>query len=343
MADIAKAAGVSRNTVSLALRKDPLVAEQTRVKIEAIAQEMGYARDPVLGDVMASMRRRKSTGRSRSLAIVNAHSDPLAFRRHPTIPIYVAGCRRRAEELGYGLDSFWMHDPKFSGERFCSIFSARGICGVLIVGMMKENRIPREFLPVIESYAAIVTGVRTREPALSFACVDHHMVALRAFEKALELGYQRPGLVLDQRIDDLVEKRFSAGYRSGQERLAENARLKRFHDIGAARSDLTVFKIWLQNERPDIIFTLYHEVAEWLKRLNYKIPDNIALAQFEWRKNHADWAGMDQHNDLCGETAVDMLIGMIHRGEKGPPSCPRATMISPTWLNGETAPAINSL
>mgnify|MGYP000677362227 CR=1 FL=1 len=91
MADIAKAAGVSRNTVSLALRKDRLVAEKTRLKIEAIAREMGYARDPVLGDVMATMRRRKKAGNTRSLALVNAHPDPKAFHNHPTIPVYVSG------------------------------------------------------------------------------------------------------------------------------------------------------------------------------------------------------------------------------------------------------------
>jgi LacI family transcriptional regulator len=338
MQDIAKAAGVSRNTVSLALRQDPQVAQETRRKIERLAEKMGYVRDPILGEVMAGMRGRKREVMSRVLALVNANPDPQAFRNHPTIPTYVEGCRRRATELGYKLDSFWMHDPKISGKRFCSIFQTRNIRGVLIVGMMDKNRLPEKFLPVIEQFPAVVTGVRTRDPGLSFACVDHHMLALRAFEAAIERGYKRPGLVLDESIDTLIEHRFSAGYRTGQLALPKSRRLEPFFQVPEARKDPRLFKAWMEKEKPDVIFTLYHEVADWLARMKLTVPDQVALIQYEWRPKHADWAGMNQHNDMCGEAAVDMLLGMIHRGETGPPPFPRATMIGPSWVNGKTAP-----
>jgi LacI family transcriptional regulator len=45
---------------------------------------------------------------------------------------------------------------------------------------------------------------------------------------------------------------------------------------------------------------------------------------------------MNQHNDIAGETAVDFLVGMIHRGEAGPPDFPRGTLIGTTWIDGET-------
>jgi len=43
---------------------------------------------------------------------------------------------------------------------------------------------------------------------------------------------------------------------------------------------------------------------------------------------------MNQHNDLSGQAAVDMLVGMLHRGERGPPSFPIATLIGPSWIEG---------
>ncbi|WP_432256448.1 LacI family DNA-binding transcriptional regulator [Limimaricola sp. AA108-03] len=43
--EIAQAAGVSRATVSLVVRKSPLVADQTRARIERIMVEMDYVRD----------------------------------------------------------------------------------------------------------------------------------------------------------------------------------------------------------------------------------------------------------------------------------------------------------
>lgn len=336
MQDVARAAGVSRNTVSLALRSDPQIPLRTRQRIERLAAKLGYVRDPLVGEVMAGMRR--GTVPSRVLALVNAHPEAKALERHPTVPAYVAGCRRRAAELGCKLDAFWLHEPGLSGERLCSIFRTRGIRGVLLVGMMEENRIPPAFHPVVEAFPVVVTGVRTRDPGLSFSCVDHHMLALKAFEAALELGYRRPGLVLDAVIDNLIEKRFSAGYRTGQEQLPQARRLRPFYAIEEAREDRAIFAGWLAREQPDVLFTLYHEVADWLVDLQVAVPGQVALIQYEWRAKHADWAGMLQHNDVAGEAAVDMLLGMIQRGESGPPPFPRATLIDATWVPGLTAP-----
>jgi len=338
MQDIANAAGVSRNTVSLALRNEPQIPRTTRDRIKEIADRMGYKRDPILGEVMSGMRGRKRVVLSRVLAVVNAYPDSTAFKTHATIPTYLEGCERRAKELGYTLDKFWMHEPQISGKRFCSIFEARNIRGVLIVGMMNKNRIPNNFLPVVQSFPSVVTGVRTREPGLSFACVDHHMLALKAFEEALRLGYERPGLVLDEEIDLLIERRFRAGYRTGQLMISQDNRLEPFLRIKEARGDLNLFSNWLESEKPDVIFSLYHEVEKWLHKLGFHIPEEIALIQYEWRQKHAHWAGMNQHNDVCGEAAVDLLVSMIHSGETGPPPFPRATLIGPTWVDGKTAP-----
>jgi LacI family transcriptional regulator len=48
---------------------------------------------------------------------------------------------------------------------------------------MDENRRPKNFAPVFIEFPLVVTGVRTREPSLSFDCVVHHMVALQAFKR----------------------------------------------------------------------------------------------------------------------------------------------------------------
>ncbi len=339
MSDIARAAGVSKNTVSLALRKDPQIPVKTRARIAGIARRLGYRRNPVVGELMARLhsggvRRFQST-----LALINAHPDEDAFSRHPTIPVYVKGCQRRAVELGYKLDVFWMHRPGISAARWIQIFKARGIPGGMIVGLMRENRIQSGFLPVIEAFPFVVTGVRTRDPALSFACADHYMVALRAFEKVRALGFNRPGLVLDGEIDALVDHRFSAGYRTGQEMLPPGRRLRPFFDIQGARRDRGVFEAWLTSQKPDVIFTLYNEVKDWVGQRAVGKPPEIALVQYEWREQNPEWSGMNQHNDLAGQAAVDMLVGMLHRGERGPPPFPLATLVGPTWTDGMLRPA----
>jgi LacI family transcriptional regulator len=337
MTEVAQACGVSKNTVSLALRASPRVAESTRDRVLKTAEEMGYQLNPTVAHLMAELRKGRSPGFQAVLAIINAHETRDAFTKHSTIPVYVRGCRSRAMQLGYQLDEFWLHEPKVPAARWISIFKARNIRGILVVGLMDENRLPGHLAPLWEEFPAIVTGVRTREPALSFACSDHHMLALVSFEKALALGYQRPALVLDGVIDQLTEGRLSAGFLSAQSRnLSLEKRTQPFYEVAEARKDPSIFRRWLDQNQPDVIFTLYHEVARWVQNLGLRMPEDIGLIQYEWRVPHADWAGMDQRNDLVGEAAVDMLITMIHHKRSAIPEHPRATLIGSQWVDGWT-------
>lgn len=331
MQDLARACGVSKNTVSQALRNSPQISQGTRERIAEAASRMGYKKNAVVAELMARLHAGGTRRFRCKLALINANSDRKALERHPTIPIYVEGCRARAAELGYELDEFWMHDPEINGERLCRIFRTRGIPGGIVTGLMDENRLPSRFDPVPSEFPLVVTGVRTREPSLSFACTDHHMVALRAFEKALELGCKRPGLVLDRKIDALVDCRFSAGYEVGQRRLPATRRLKPFLEVSEAREDKSLFHRWLKRERPDAIFSLYHEIGDWVEECGLRVPGDVLMIQYEWRPGRPHWPGMNQHNELAGHAAVDMLIGMLHRGEKGPPPFPQATLIDPSW------------
>jgi len=341
MTDIARKAGVSKNTVSLALRNNRQIPDVTRRRIRKIAGEMGYRRDPVVAHLMARLRSDAARVPKATLALINANEDREALTAHPTIPTYVGGCRTRAAHLGYGLDTFWLHDPELNGTRLNRILKARSIRGVILVGLMHSNRLPESFSQTWECFPCVVTGVLTRQPALSFASTDHHIIALRAFEKALDLGYRRPGLVLDATIDHLVEGRFTAGYRTGQNTLPAARRLKPFYPSGSSGTIPAAFRQWLEKEKPDVILTLYNSVRSWLEGLGLRVPADIGLIQLEHRRDRPDWAGMNQHNELCGEAAVDMVVGMIHSGESGVPPFPRATLIGGSWVDGKTVRSPN--
>lgn len=341
MADIAKEVGVSKNTVSLALRGSQRVSEETRKRVSDAAAMLGYQLNPTVAHLMAELRQSRSPGFQATLALVNAHETPDAFTEHPTIPFYVRGCRERAKQLGYQLDEFWLHQPDMPVSRWISILRARNIRGILVVGLMRQNRLPGHLGLLWEEFPAVVTGVRTRDPALSFACSDHHGLALEAYEQVVKLGYQRPALVLDGVIDDLTEGRFTAGFLTAQSRLMpDSQRTQPFYQVAGARRNPALFRDWLTTNRPDVVFTLYHEVQRWLADLGQRVPEDIGLVQYEWRAAHADWAGMDQRNDLVGAAALDMLVSMVHHNEHGVPEHPRATMISPHWTPGLTVTSV---
>lgn len=331
--DIARSLGYSKNTISLGLRGSSQIPPATRAKIQAEADRLGYRPNAVISQLMAQLRSTRTRPLQAKLALVNANRDPDAFRTHPTIPTYIAGCEARAAKLGYGFDHFWLHDPALTADRWLRILTTRGIKGIVLVGLMDTTHLPPAMDKVWAALPCVVTGVRTRDPALSFCCVDHHHLALTAFERAIALGYKRPGLVIDDVIDALVERRFSAGYLTGQRALPREQQVPIFHDVTGSRST-EPFRRWLDQRRPDVIFTLYNNVLAWLKSAGRRVPDDIGVIQLEWRDSRPEIAGMNQHNRVTGEAAVDMVVSQIHNNETGVQEFPRATLIGATWVDG---------
>jgi DNA-binding LacI/PurR family transcriptional regulator len=283
MGDLARQLGVSKNTVSLSLRHSPEISSGTRDRVLAMARKTGYSLNPVVAHLMAELRKSRTRGTQHTIGLLNAYRTRDAFHQHPTIPAYVEGCRRRALAQGYGVDLFWLHDPELDGTRLKRILSARGIRGLVVVGTMDDNHLPERFAEIWTEHACIVTGVRTRNPNLSFCCVDHHALVLEAFEQALALGYRRPALVISERIDRLVERRFSSGMWVAQQALSAAQRAVPFFGVEKARADPAHFYRWLDRAKPDVIFTLYHVVKDWLDARGIKVPRDVGLIQLERR------------------------------------------------------------
>jgi LacI family transcriptional regulator len=162
------------------------------------------------------------------------------------------------------------------------------------------------------------------------------MLTLRAVERLIALGYKRPALVLDDSIDLLVERRFSAGFKTGQVRLEDQNRIPPFLKHKQAKADPRIFKSWILDSKPDVVLTLYNSVSTWIQELGWQVPEDIGFAQLERRPESPQFAGMDQHNDIAGEAAVDMVISQIHNNESGIPKFPRATLIGATWTESKS-------
>ena len=56
---------------------------------------------------------------------------------------------------------------------------------ILIVGLMDQVALPSHLQSLWKEFPTVVTGVRTRNPVLSFSAVDHHALVMGAFERHL--------------------------------------------------------------------------------------------------------------------------------------------------------------
>lgn len=122
--DIAHLAGVSQPTVSRALRGSPTVSEQTRKRIEAIAQQLNYTVDK-----NASSLRRRET---RTLALL-FFEDPMPDDTmiNPFFLSMLGSITRTCSQLGYDL---LISMQQFSSNWHADFEESRKADGIILLG-----------------------------------------------------------------------------------------------------------------------------------------------------------------------------------------------------------------
>jgi len=332
MQEVAKRAGVGKSTVSLALRNDPRLRPRTRQRIQRIADQLGYRTNPTVATLMAQLRSSSSPGYQSALGFVNASPNQRMLQEIPTFAEWVSGASERANQLGYSFDHFWLHDPHVAPTRLPRILSSRNIRGIIIAAN-ESPTLPPQFDSLWKHSACVVLGIRPSEPQLHFSSNDQYATALQAIEEVRKRGYKRPGLVISRQTDELLDFRFSAGFHTGQQKLSTDTQLPVF----AFQPDkLVAFRQWYETHRPDVILCLHRRVKTWLDQLGLKVPRDVALAHLDRTDDLEDWAGMNQNSKLIGASAVDLLIGQLHRNETGVPPFAKSILVQSTWVDGET-------
>ncbi len=330
---LAAAAGVSKATVSLALRNHPRIREEVRLRIQKLAEEAGYQPNALVTNLLTQLRSSQKASYQSTLGLVYMSDDPVRFKSFTTYQEWVAGCRARAAQVGYKVDEFSLHESSLSPERLVSILKTRNIQGLVVLGPFPGNVIPPALDVVWQRSSSIVVGVRPVHPRLSCVSNDQFSTAAHAVEEVVRLGYRRPGYCLDPEVDNWVEDRFIAGYGSAVRRagLKKTPPPFAFHP-----DDEAGFRKWVEKHRPDVILSMHMEIENWLKKMGLKAPDDIGLAHLDRTSTVKRWAGMSQNNESIGIAAVDMVVGQLHRNETGVPLFQKNMFISGSWLPGVT-------
>lgn len=107
---VARAAGVSLATASLALRDDPSIAAETRLKVRVGAERLGYRVNPLISELMGGLRHRRRR-QEVTMAEIAARAGVSRAKvslvlRHPTrgSPDLAARVSAAITELGYRRD-----------------------------------------------------------------------------------------------------------------------------------------------------------------------------------------------------------------------------------------------
>lgn len=333
--DIAKLLGCHHSTVSLALRDDPRLPKKTRQNVQKAARKMGYRPDPMVQALAAYRSAIKAPADHGTLAWLSNESHRQIGAKYSFIT-YLEGARARAADLGYRIEEFALRAPGMTPRRMVQILQTRGITGVVIAPQPIERirtRIRLDWSP----FSAVAIGYSLAWPRLHLV-TNHQFNTIKiAYRKLNALGYRRIGLCIDRVINGRCNGGFLGGY------LSESARWPKRMQIEPFVYEKWIspeFRAWFRANKPEaLILHNSPDIERVLKDIKVRAPEDIGMVCLT--RTSKGYASVDQNSQEIGIAAVDLLVSMIHRNERGIPAIPRSLLIEGTWQDGHTVQRIN--
>ena len=333
LAEIAKRAGVSVMTVSRALRKQSNISPDTQKKIQDIADQLGYRPNPLVSALMTYRRAAKPVKSHLSIGFITNFPTRDGWKVSKLYESFYEGVADSADRHGYGVEIFWMREPGMTSERMTQILLTRSIHGVVVAPLPVAHG---ELELGWENFSAVTLGYSLTKPLLHRA-VNHQFRSMRTAMRELRaLGYQRLGLALPASLNERVDRQWVASF------LVEQ--LDNDHSVPLFVPDdekwnFESFRKWFAAQHPDAVISHEEVVLDWLRKLGAHVPDEVGFVHLNCADQSGQFAGIYQNGPTIGAVAVDFLIGMIQRNERGVPTLPHSVLVEGTWMEGKTVRA----
>lgn len=327
--DVAREAGCHYSTVSLALSNHPRITAETKARVQAAVDRLGYQPDPSMSALCAYRTGKRPVQEKAVLAWLTNYRTENHWKASACNCDYFDGAFQRAVERGYRLESFWLAAPHMNHARMSEILWARGIQGVLLP--------PQPHLATIhlqwQRFSAVTFGHTLVDPRLHLVSNHEYRTMNALFAELVQRGYGRVGLVELRDHDERVDHNWLAAYLVEQQRLRRKDRIA---PLLLPKWDRQTFLAWTRQHKPDVIVTKLPEVLQCLQREGMRVAEDIGVAFHSLDEKSTGLTGMRKNAWQIGVMAVDLLIDMIHRGERGVPTRPSLLMVEGSWVEGST-------
>ncbi len=327
---LAKVLGLSRTTVSDALRGSPRVDPNTALRVKKAAREAGYHRNPLAGALMSELRRSRGTAFRGVLAAIDFNEPDRpndAVRYHREL---VIGAEERATELGFKVEKFSVGHAGVSVQRLDSILQSRGIHGVILLPAWDEPDLSNLDWT---RFAGIYTDYIIERPALHSVCPDHYRSLLAALQRLAALGYHQPGLFLQKHQDERLQYRWGAAFRAFQD---SHPNIKPVPPLIADTVTPADFTKWFRRHKPDVVLGHNANAIEWMEACGARLPDTHGFVCLNVHMKSRPCAGLDLQPRTLGARGTELLIAQLQRNETGIPEWPSTTTIPARWVDGPT-------
>jgi DNA-binding LacI/PurR family transcriptional regulator len=337
-ADIAAKLGVSHATVALALKNHHRISPKRREEVQRMAKKMGYQPDPFLAGLAAYRRSIEPSKFHGVIGWINHWAQPEGLHQLKEFAGYWTGAKEAAKQFGYVLEEIrWPADCP--AKRFERILLTRGILGVLI----PPHRQSPDWGDFDWSKFSLVRfGMSVLNPDSNVVTSDQFRATVMAMKNIYRLGYRKIGLVLNRDLDINIGGNYTGGFYAAQKlfgvKAADSLLLV---DVNIYQEKLMQAEkelaAWLKKTRPDAVLTTLVEIPAMIRKLGYRIPQDIAVAGTSVADIPVD-TGINQRAQEIGRIAVEMLVKQININERGEPSAPCRILVESIWQDGKSLP-----
>ncbi len=330
MRDIAKEANVSVMTVSLALRNSPRVKQQTGQHVRDIARKMGFKPDPALRALISYRNQKSTRSYHGNIAYINNTPKPSLTTTSPLHTEIFQGASERANELGYSVEEFWMHEKGLRSKRASQILLSRGVQG-LILG--PQARAHSEIEMDWTHFSVVQLGFSLEVPRFHLIFTDLFAIVVSIFTELCGYGYKRIGLALQKDQDERVQNRYTGAYLAMQNKLPKSMkRIPAFTDVDAKEG----IGAWYDKYQPDAIICGPELLQHLQKIRKLKAPDDFGYACPFHLKQVDQMAHANARQHDVGRKSMEILSSMIERNERGIPDSRIMHLLEHSWTPGNS-------
>jgi DNA-binding LacI/PurR family transcriptional regulator len=326
--DVARAAGVSTQTVSRVLNERPDVSSKTRLRVQQVIAELGYSPNVIA--------RNLSRGRTNTLGVIGY--GLIYFG----ISGVIAGIESKANELGYSLTLSLINrvDPS-RVDRILYDFLSRRVDGIIwaVPGNISAvNWLAEKFSAVHTPIMYINMGQNGSD---FVTALDNRLGGRLATEHLLQVGYQRVGIITgpyhwweaQERLMGWQETVEAAGYSDIDRLIIEG-------DWNAPSGDVGIHSLLDQNPEIDAVFISNDQMAlgalQAARRLGLKVPEDLGIVGFddipEAAYFYPSLTTVRQDTQKLGALAVQQLHTLIQAEQRDESLEPEIAWVKPRLI-----------
>ncbi|RVX43514.1 LacI family transcriptional regulator [Nonomuraea polychroma] len=318
MADVAKEAGVSHQTVSRVLNDHPNVRSETRTRVLEAIDKLGYRRNLVARALV--------TKRSRTLGVVSFDTTLYG----PASTVY--GIEQAARSAGYFVSIVSLKSIDKSGVRDALDYLAdQAVDGVVVVAPQRSAAQALADLPLGIPTVAVEGG---HAGDVSVVCVDQVAGGRLATEHLLSLGHETVWHVSGP-SDWLEAEGRVAGWRAALEQAGREAPQPLAGDW-SPRSGYEAGRSLARMKNVTAVFVANDQMALGVLRAfteqGVRVPDQVSVVGFDDIPESAYFSPplttIRQDFDAVGRHSIEVLVRQLEGG----PEERQRLVVPPTFV-----------